>query len=111
MGMFDTVVFPEPISCARFGAAIPSTQTHELGEMLETYRVGDVAEAADVATGIVRERLYCQACRTFDQPIYLTLWHGLITGVYADEAEAERNLLAVDRADILHYLAQHQREE
>ena len=37
-------------------------------------------------------------------------WHGLITGVYGDEAEAERNLLAVDRADLLYYLSAHQRE-
>ena len=40
----------------------------------------------------------------------MTLWHSLITGFYTDEAEAERNLLAVDRADILYYLGQHQRE-
>ena len=40
----------------------------------------------------------------------MTLWHGLITGFYTDEAEAERNLLAVDRADILYFLGEHERE-
>ncbi len=108
--MFDTLVFPEPIACVQCGTAIPSTQTKSLGSTLDTYRVGDVVSAEGFSTGVLAEQLYCEPCRKFDQKIYLTLWHGLITGFYTDEAEAERNLLAVDRADILYYLGEHQRE-
>ena len=110
MGMFDTLVFPEPIDCAQCGTAIPSTQTKSLESTLDTYRVGDVVSAEGITTGVLTERLYCESCRKFDQKIYMTLWHSLITGFYTDQAEAERNLLAVDRADILYYLGQHQRE-
>ncbi len=108
--MFDTLVFPEPIACVQCGTAIPSTQTKSLGSTLDTYRVGDMVSAEGFSTGVLAEQLYCEPCRKFDQKIYLTLWHGLITGFYTDEAEAERNLLAVDRADILYYLGEHQRE-
>lgn len=110
MGMFDTLVFPEPIDCEHCGGAVPSTQTKSLGSTLDTYRVGDVVSADGVTTGVLTEELYCEPCRKFEQKIYVTLWHGLITGFYTDEAEAERNLLAVDRADILYYLTLHQRE-
>ena len=108
--MFDTLVFPEPIACVQCGTAIPSTQTKSLGSTLDTYGVGDVVSAEGFSTGVLAEQLYCEPCRKFDQKIYVTLWHGLITGFYTDEAEAERNLLAVDRADILYYLGEHQRE-
>ena len=110
MGMFDTLLFPEPIACVQCSTPIPSTQTKSLGSTLETYRVGDVVSADGITTGVLTEELYCEPCRKFDQKIYVTLWHGLITGFYTDEADAERNLLAVDRADILYYLTQHQRE-
>ena len=110
MGMFDTLVFPEPIACVECGTQVPSTQTKSLGSTLETYRVGDVVSADGITTGVLVEDLYCEPCRKFDQKIYVTLWHGLVTGFYTDEAEAERNLLAVDRADILYYLTEHQRE-
>ena len=42
MGMFDTLVFAEPIACVQCGTPIPSTQTKSLGSTLESYRVGDV---------------------------------------------------------------------
>ena len=108
--MFDTLVFPEPIDCVQCGKPVPSTQTKSLDSTLDTYRVGDVVSAEGITTGVLTEELYCEPCRRFDQKIYVTLWHGLITGFYTDEAEAERNLLAVDRADILYYLTRHQRE-
>ena len=111
MGMFDTLLFPEPIACVQCSTPIPSTQTKSLGSTLETYRVGDVVSADGITTGVLTEELYCEPCRKFDQKIYVTLWHGLITGFYTDEATAERNLLAVDRADILYYLTEHQREQ
>lgn len=111
MSLFDTIVFPEAITCARCGASVMSTQTYELGETLDTYRVGDMADAGALSTGVIEERLFCGKCRNFEERIYVTLWHGLITGIYRDQDEAERNLLAVDRADILYWLAEHQREE
>ena len=64
-----------------------------------------------VLTGILEERLYCGNCRRSDQKVFITIWHCLITGVFADQDEAERRLLEVDRADILNHLIRHQKEE
>ena len=69
VSLFDTIVFPEAIPCARCGASITSTQTHELGETLDTYRVGDVADAGALSTGILEERLFCEKCRNFEERI------------------------------------------
>ena len=91
------------IDCAQCGTAIPSTQTKSLDSTLDTYRVGDVVSAEGITAGVLTEELYCEPCRKFDQKIYMTLWHGLITGFYTDEAEAERKLLAVDRAGDLEH--------
>jgi len=111
MSLFDTIVFPRPFACAGCGTLLESTQSHELGETLDTYRVGDVVAACPVVTGVLEERLYCGACRGVEQRVYITIWHSLITGVYQSEPEAEANLLEVDRADILNYLIAHQKEE
>jgi hypothetical protein len=111
MGMFDAIVFPRPIACAGCGAPIESTQSHELGQTLDTYRVGDAVEACPIATGVLEERLYCHACKGVEQRVYFTIWHSLLTGVYGSQEEAEAHLFGVDRADILNYLIAHQKEE
>ena len=111
MGLFDTILFPKPIPCIGCSAPQESTQSHELGENLDTYRVGDVVANCPVLTGILEERLYCDNCRHSDQGVYITIWHSLITGVFQDHKEAEHRLLEVDRADILNHLIRHQNEE
>lgn len=111
MGLFDTIIFPKPIPCAGCGAPHESTQTHELGNSLDTFRVGDVVAECRVVTGILEESLYCDACKRSDQKVYFTVWHSLLTGVHLDPGEAERRLLEVDRADILNHLLRHQKEE
>jgi len=111
MGMFDTIVFPASIDCRQCGAPIASTQTKQFGCVLDAYRVGDVIPHSPVVLGVLEEELYCEPCRRFDQKVYLTLWHGLLTGVYEDRAEAEGRVMSVDRADILGHLIAHQTEE
>ena len=111
MGLFDTILFPKPIPCIGCNAPQESTQSHELGETLDTYGVGDVVAGCPIVIGILEERLFCGQCRRSDQKVYITVWHSLITGVFGDQAEAERRLLEVDRADILNHLIQHQKEE
>ena len=111
MGLYDTILFPKPIPCIGCSAPQESTQSHELGENLDTYGVGDVVAHCPVLTGILEERLYCGNCRRSDQKVFITIWHCLITGVFADQEEAERRLLEVDRADILNHLIRHQKEE
>jgi hypothetical protein len=110
MGMFDTIVFPAPIACPGCRAPVPSTQSKDLGQALATYRVGDVVAECPVVTGVLEERLWCQACHASDHKVFVTIWHSLITGVYRDASEAEAHLLSVDRADILNHLVVHQRE-
>ena len=109
--MFDTIVFPSPIACVHCGAPIPSTQTKQFGCLLDTYRVGDVIPHSPVVLGVLEEELYCEPCRSFDQKIYLTLWHNLLTGIYEDRALAESRLASVDRAEVLEHLIAHQGEE
>ena len=111
MGLYDTLVLPSPIACKACGAAIASTQTKELGQSMSTYRVGDVVSWRPFATGVLTEELYCPQCHRFDQTIHVTIWHSLLTGFYPDLAQAEAELLQVDRADILNHLMGHQKRE
>jgi hypothetical protein len=111
MGMFDTIIFETPITCANCGARISSTQTKHFDPMLACYRVGDVISGIPTLTGVLEERLYCNACHALEQKIYLTIWHSLLTGIYLSLEEAEARVFQVDRADILNHLIRHQEEE
>jgi hypothetical protein len=111
MGMFDTLVFPAPVTCMGCGQPIASIQTKELGQSLSTYRVGDVVSSTPFATGVLTETLYCPKCHVQDRKIHVTIWHSLITGFHSELAQAEAALFRVDRADILNYLIGHQERE
>jgi hypothetical protein len=108
MGMFDTLVIDPPLKCDRCGALISETQTKVFGNLLKTYKIGDVVDTSEVKTGIIEERLYCPACGNSQQKVFITIWHSLITGVYLDPMDAEAKVLSIDRADILNHLIVHQ---
>lgn len=89
MGMYDTIRFDSAIPCSVCQAEIDSTQTKAFDCTLATYRVGDcVAHAEEIR--VVREGLYCHACRKFDkQFIFLAVYRGILVGVVDDMAAAE----------------------
>jgi hypothetical protein len=92
MGMFDTIHFEKPIACAVCQAEIPSIQTKAFECALDDFRIGDcVGHAEEIR--IVRESLYCNACRTYDQQwIYLVVYRGILTDIAFDLATAEAQL-------------------
>jgi len=108
MGMFDTLVIEPPLGCSRCNFLIAETQTKVFGNLLKTYKTGDVVDTSEVKTGIIEEHLYCPSCGNSQQKIFITIWHSLITGIYLDPMDAEAKVLSIDRADILNHLISHQ---
>lgn len=108
MGMFDTMHFPEPVGCPTCGAAIASTQTKHIGNLMFHYRVGSVLDCSPVLIGIMEETVWCDHCRAQDQPddwrVYLVVWHGILGGICRSKEEAEERLRSVDRADLIEWL-------
>lgn len=92
MGMFDTIHFERPITCAACQAEIPSTQTKAFECSLDDFRLGDcVGHAEEIR--IVREDLYCHACRSYDrQCVYLAVYRGILVDIAPDLPTAEAQL-------------------
>lgn len=109
MGLFDTVIFSSPVRCPECGHEIDNVQTKLFGSTLQEYRVGDVVEACPVLSGVMRESLYCPQCHTQNQAIYFSVWHTLLVGTSLDKEEAEARITHIDRAELLDYLAAHQK--
>ena len=78
------------------------------------FKIGSVLSGSPVLTGIIKERLWCEACRKAGQssesPVYLVVWHSLLAGVEQDLAKAESRLATVDRLDLIGWLDEAQRE-
>ena len=92
MGMFDTIHFEQPLTCAVCQAAIGSTQTKAFESTLDDYRIGDCVGHAEELR-IVREGLHCPACRAFDkQFVYLVVYRGILADITLDLAVAEAQL-------------------
>jgi hypothetical protein len=110
MGLFDTIFFEEPKICSSCGAKIDSVQTKAFDPALLEYRVGDVVSGSPLLSGVIREDLFCNGCNTMTQAVYLAIWHTLLVGVYDTEEEAEARITKVDRAELLDYIARHQKQ-
>ncbi|WP_028571403.1 hypothetical protein [Desulfonatronum lacustre] len=92
MGIYDTVHFPQPLTCTACQARITSTQTKAFENILGDFRIGDCIGHAEELR-IVREGLYCNACRTLNQQsVYFVVYRGILTDIAHDLAEAERHL-------------------
>jgi hypothetical protein len=92
MGMFDTIHFEKPIACASCQAEISSIQTKAFDSALDDFRIGDCVGHAEELR-IVRESLYCNACRTVDrQWLYLVVYRGILADIALDLATAETQL-------------------
>ncbi len=58
MGMFDTIIFDNPIKCELCGTQIESTQTKNFECLMESYYIGDIIQSTTI-TGIIQEELFC----------------------------------------------------
>ena len=92
MGMFDTILFDQPILCPKCGAEITSDQTKAFECTLDEYRIGDcIAHAEEIR--VVRDELFCGQCKKFtEQHYYLVVYRGILAGIEEDLESAERRL-------------------
>ena len=92
MGMFDTIHLPQPVICTTCQAQIRSTQTKAFDPLQNDFYLGDcIGHAEEIR--IVREGLYCDACRAYDQQfIYLVVYRGILVDCVADLETAETQL-------------------
>jgi len=92
MGVFDTIYFDKAYPCSQCGAEIDSTQTKAFEQALSHYHVKDcISHAEDIR--IVKEELYCNACRKLSgQYVYIAVHRGIVVGV-ADTLPAAQNML------------------
>ena len=113
MGMFDTIHVKTPLLCPTCGTEVRSLQTKEFDCIMAHYKIGSLVTASPVLTGIVKETLWCAACRESGQPtespVYLVIWHSVLAGVEQDLAKAEARLSAIDRLDLIGWLDEAQR--
>lgn len=114
MGMFDTFIFQTPIPCDECGQDIRSTQSKSFGQLLETYKPGDIVLSSYIRHGIIEETCYCNACwnreERKDTHVFLVIWHSVYAGTYIDEGAAMDRLQSVDRLDLLDWIDNHQKE-
>ena len=110
MGLFDTVIFDEPKVCSSCGATIDSVQTKSFSPALREYRVGDIVNGSPMLTGVIMEDLFCSSCNSVFQEVYFSIWHTLLAGVYDTAKEAEERLLHIDRAELMDFIARHQKD-
>lgn len=95
MGLFDTILFPEPIECDVCGRLHESTQTKMFSNLLVSYEVGEVLPT-HIISGIVNEEIYCKHDGkqepSFDQKIYLVIWNKILIDVVGGLNKAEQKL-------------------
>jgi len=108
MGMFDTVILPEPIPCATCGEAIESFQTKHFEKLLQQLQVGDVVTEKFIS-GVLENHLFCDACyeakrdERETQKVYLVIYHRILVGVYTDIEVAHQKFKAFDKLDLLDF--------
>jgi len=106
MGLFDTILFPEPIECNACGRLHESTQTKMFSNLLVSYEVGDVLPT-NILTGIVTERLYCEHDgkqeSSFDQKVFLVIWNKILIDVVGQLSNAKQKLEEFGVKNLLNY--------
>ena len=82
---------------------------------MATYRAGSIVSGSSVLSGILQEHAYCRSCleanREHEVPVFLVVWHSILAGVERSEEAAEARLQAVDRADLIGWIDEAQRNE
>jgi hypothetical protein len=89
MGMFDTIIFDQPLPCPKCGVEIRSAQTKAFECTLDDYRIGDCVAHAEESR-IVRDELFCWQCRAFTGThYYLAVYRGILVGIEQEREAAE----------------------
>lgn len=105
MGMFDTVHLDPPLACPVCGTLHAELRTHLFGDVMESYRIGSVIPMSPVLTGVLREPLWCPACREAgrdeDAMVYLGVFHTVPVAVGADVDPVRRGVAGIDRVDLI----------
>ena len=100
MGMFDTIHLPEPLQPPGCVKGVTEFQTKAFGCLLEDYAIGSVLSDSPVLIGVVPETVWCEPEKEEEKggfiPVYITVWHNVLVGVYASPEEAEARLREVD---------------
>ena len=95
MGLYDTIKFPRPIKCVKCGKEHKSTQTKMFENLMLTYKVGDFLPRY-IITGVLVETIYCDHDKkqesSFDQEVYLAVWHNILIDVCESYEEAEKKV-------------------
>ncbi|MGQ4874857.1 MAG: hypothetical protein ACP6IY_12385 [Promethearchaeia archaeon] len=95
MGLFDTIKFPRPIKCVKCGKEHKSTQTKMFENLMLTYKVGDSLPKY-IITGVLVETIYCDHDEkqesSFDQEVYLAVWHNILIDICESYDEAEKKV-------------------
>lgn len=104
MGLFDTIEFPNPIKCNECGKEHSSTQTKMFENLLNFYTVGDFLPG-NMITGVLKESLYCnhddeEKESSWDQEIYLAVWHNILIGIFEDYDKAENKVRTFSQGDL-----------
>ena len=114
MGTPDTLVLDPPVVCPVCGKTHNETQTHLLGDMLSTWRIGDIVRYSPVSTGILNESVHCCRIEGTDQwtsiPLFVVIWHGIYAGHALSEEAAMAKQNSIDRLDLMRWLDQAQQE-
>lgn len=92
MGVYDTVHFPQPVTCVECGAQIADVQTKAFECMMGNFHIGDcIAHAEELR--VVREGLHCDECRAMDkQFVYCVVNRGILVDIAPNLATAEAQL-------------------
>jgi len=104
MGLYDTIILSTPINCVKCGNPIKKFQTKAFENALNSYRIGDVVNymcSSRVISGILEDGLYCRECESFDQLVYMVIYHMILIGVCGDKVKAHQKLREMNRADLI----------
>lgn len=92
--MFDTIIFPKPITCKVCGKQHKSVQTKSFENFLKTYKVGDILSGPTI-TGIMEETMYCdhEAYEGQNKPswekVLIVIWNHILLDVVDNYEAAE----------------------
>lgn len=105
MGLYDTIIFPNPIPCSFCENPIKDTQTKKFENLMLTFEVGDVIQGP-LISGIIKEELYCNKCKKFiEEPnIYIVIKNFIFIDVVTDLKEAEEKLNKFNEGNLYFFL-------
>ncbi len=102
MGMYDTIIFENPIIC-KCGQKIESTLIKEFECMMDTYHVGDMIPSAPMFV-LSEESDYCSKCKT-ETEFYVACSYGVYLGVYESYKIAKEAIDTFDMTKLLKFYA------